>query len=59
MSSAINDALLKHQNPGGSTAIGEGIRLARQELDAKGRGNTAKIILVFTDGGKRKILNPN
>jgi len=58
VSSAINDALLKHQNPGGSTAIGKGIQFARQELDAKGRGNTAKIILVFTDGGETENSQP-
>jgi len=47
---AINATILSHQNPGGGTAIGEGIRAGIQELDANGRANSSKVILVFTDG---------
>ena len=47
---AINQEILDHQQPGGGTAIGKGIRIADAELKANGRAGATHVIMVFTDG---------
>lgn len=47
---AINTAISSHATPNGGTATDLAIKAAATELNANGRSNASKVILLFTDG---------
>ena len=55
---SVETAIQSHSNPGGGTAIGEGIAKASEELTTNGRANSSKVIVVFTDGRNGSGTDP-
>ncbi|WP_457550455.1 VWA domain-containing protein [Archaeoglobus sp.] len=45
-------------SPGGGTPMGDGIKVAIDELDKNGRKDATKVIVLFTDGWWNEGLNP-
>lgn len=56
---SVNSAITAHATPSGMTAIGAGIRAALDELSARGRSGTTKLIVLFTDGEETMSSDPS